>query len=42
MQVTEMQSALYAYTIFAGAVCTALLAVCLLLSRAPKTEIYRP
>lgn len=42
MQVTEMQSALYAYTIFAGAVCAALLAVCLLLSRAPKTEIYRP
>lgn len=37
-----MLSALYAYTIFAGAVCTALLAVCLLLSRAPKTEIYRP
>jgi len=37
-----MQSALYAYTIFAGAVCAALLAVCLLLSRAPKTEIYRP
>ena len=33
---------IYSYTVFAGALTTALLSVCLLMSRAPKEDIYLP